>query len=132
MANIDRGMKRHCKNCGAKFYDLGRRPIVCPACGTVYELETGTAKPVAARVSKPEPEEEEAAPATAAGAPEFVSLEEAEPAETATVDGEEDVDLGGADEAISDGEDADVFLEDDEEDQTDVKEFIGGGGGEER
>ena len=35
-----RGMKRTCQSseCGARFYDLNRNPIVCPVCGTVYEL----------------------------------------------------------------------------------------------
>jgi uncharacterized protein (TIGR02300 family) len=26
------GTKRVCTNCTARFYDLGRRPIVCPKC----------------------------------------------------------------------------------------------------
>jgi len=26
------GTKRRCISCGAKFYDLDRRPIVCPKC----------------------------------------------------------------------------------------------------
>jgi len=35
-----RGMKRTCQSseCGARFYDLNRNPIVCPVCGSVYEL----------------------------------------------------------------------------------------------
>ena len=27
------GLKHRCKECGAKFYDLLREPIVCPVCG---------------------------------------------------------------------------------------------------
>jgi uncharacterized protein (TIGR02300 family) len=30
------GVKRLCANCGAKFYDLHRDPIVCPKCTTVF------------------------------------------------------------------------------------------------
>jgi len=30
------GTKRVCGNCGAKFYDLHRDPIVCPKCATVF------------------------------------------------------------------------------------------------
>jgi uncharacterized protein (TIGR02300 family) len=26
-------------SCGARFYDLGRHPIVCPSCGTTFEPE---------------------------------------------------------------------------------------------
>lgn len=27
------GTKRLCQECSAKFYDLGRQPIICPKCG---------------------------------------------------------------------------------------------------
>jgi len=30
------GTKRICAGCAAKFYDLGKDPIVCPTCDTVY------------------------------------------------------------------------------------------------
>lgn len=33
------GTKRKCIACAAKFYDLGKRPIVCPKCST--ELADG-------------------------------------------------------------------------------------------
>jgi len=33
------GTKRQCPNCGARFYDLNKDPIVCPKCQTVYEPE---------------------------------------------------------------------------------------------
>ena len=36
MAKPEWGTKRSCQNCGAKFYDFNRDPIVCPNCGTVY------------------------------------------------------------------------------------------------
>jgi uncharacterized protein (TIGR02300 family) len=28
------GTKRKCSSCAAKFYDLDKRPIVCPKCDT--------------------------------------------------------------------------------------------------
>ena len=31
------GKKVICSNCGAKFYDLNRKPTTCPHCGTEYE-----------------------------------------------------------------------------------------------
>jgi uncharacterized protein (TIGR02300 family) len=37
-----RGTKRACQACEVRFYDLGRDPIVCPACGAGY---TPTARP---------------------------------------------------------------------------------------
>ncbi len=32
-----RGTKRTCINCGERFYDLDRDPIVCPACNFVHD-----------------------------------------------------------------------------------------------
>ena len=32
------GTKRICSGCEAKFYDLGKDPIVCPSCDTVYVI----------------------------------------------------------------------------------------------
>ena len=32
------GTKRICTGCTAKFYDLGKDPIVCPTCETVYVI----------------------------------------------------------------------------------------------
>ena len=31
------GIKHRCEECGAKFYDLLREPIVCPLCGKVKD-----------------------------------------------------------------------------------------------
>ncbi len=39
MAKPEWGVKRTCQNCGARFYDLSRDPIVCPVCSTVYDVE---------------------------------------------------------------------------------------------
>ena len=36
MANPALGTKRICAGCAAKFYDLGKDPIVCPTCETVF------------------------------------------------------------------------------------------------
>jgi uncharacterized protein (TIGR02300 family) len=33
-----RGTKRTCQACEARFYDLGRDPVVCPMCGADYAL----------------------------------------------------------------------------------------------
>ena len=33
------GIKRHCLNCGARFYDLAKSPITCPKCDTVHVPE---------------------------------------------------------------------------------------------
>ena len=38
MAKPALGTKRICAGCDAKFYDLGKDPIVCPTCETVYVI----------------------------------------------------------------------------------------------
>src|SRR3954469_6568747 len=39
LAKPEWGSKRICQSCGARFYDFGRSPIVCPACGAIFDLE---------------------------------------------------------------------------------------------
>jgi len=51
MPDIKFGKKVVCSNCEAKFYDLNRKPAICPHCGTEYvdplnESMTSTAKQV--------------------------------------------------------------------------------------
>ena len=36
MPDIKFGKKVVCSNCEAKFYDLNRKPAICPHCGTEY------------------------------------------------------------------------------------------------
>ena len=31
-----RGLKRICTNCGGRFYDMNKRPIICPSCDTEF------------------------------------------------------------------------------------------------
>jgi len=38
VANPALGTKRICAGCAAKFYDLGKNPIVCPTCDTVFVI----------------------------------------------------------------------------------------------
>jgi uncharacterized protein (TIGR02300 family) len=39
MAKPDLGLKRVCVACGAKFYDMGKVPAICPKCGTEQPAE---------------------------------------------------------------------------------------------
>ena len=41
---LNRGTKRICQNCSAKFYDLSRSPIVCPRCKISQKLLAGANK----------------------------------------------------------------------------------------
>jgi uncharacterized protein (TIGR02300 family) len=130
VAKPELGTKRLCGNCGAKFYDLSKDPIVCPKCHTVMELAAVNARsrpePVAAaRAAAPAPEEEIAAPETAEA--EFVSLEEADaeaqgkktPEGDAVEGAEDDVEL--EDEGMDDA----TFIEEQEEGDEDVTDIIG-------
>jgi exodeoxyribonuclease V len=38
MRNTKLGTKRQCQACGARFYDLGKRPVVCAQCGAEVDL----------------------------------------------------------------------------------------------
>ncbi len=72
------GTKRQCPACGAKFYDLGRKPPTCSRCGAKIEpkkakagakaaaVEPASAEPVAASTPLPPPESRPAPPAPAA------------------------------------------------------------------
>jgi uncharacterized protein (TIGR02300 family) len=125
VAKPELGTKRLCAHCGAKFYDLSHSPIVCPKCGTVFEpvVVQSRGRPEAARA--PVREVEPVVPETQEA--EFVSLEEADaeaqgkktPAGDAP-EGEEDVEID--DESLDDA----AFIEETEEEDTDVTEIIGG------
>ena len=39
MAKPEWGAKRICHNCGARFYDMLRDPIICPKCSTPFDPE---------------------------------------------------------------------------------------------
>ena len=117
MAKPELGLKRLCANCGAKFYDLNKDPIVCPKCDTVFQAAAlaRAPAPVAARARDPE-EETEVEPA----GPEIVSLDEVEASEN-----EKDVVVAEDDVDIAETTD-DTFLEEEEEGEDDVTGLIDG------
>ncbi len=39
MAKLDWGIKRVCQSCSALFYDLQKKPIICPKCGAEFDPE---------------------------------------------------------------------------------------------
>ena len=126
MAKPELGTKRLCGNCGAKFYDLTKDPIVCPKCETVFHpVVTTTRRGGAAAAAPvaplaPEVETPEAAEV------ELVSLEEADAEaeggkKEEVAEGEDDVEV--ADDA---GAEDDTFLETDEDEGDDVSDIVGG------
>lgn len=112
-----RGTKRTCQNpeCGSRFYDLNRDPIVCPICQSVYKLATApqAAAPVEDKaIRKPKK-------------PEVAADEEALAGDVPLAEGDEALaDLEEADEAIV-GEDEEPFIEPEEEDGGDVSSILG-------
>ncbi|MGO8737886.1 TIGR02300 family protein [Rhodoblastus sp.] len=114
MAKPELGGKRQCQNCGAKFFDLNRDPILCPKCGATFQ------PPVAARAAARAAVADDEESDLPAPGPEIVSLEDAEAGdEKAAAVVEDDVDLG------VDAAD-DTFLEEEEEDNDDVADLIDG------
>ncbi len=126
MAKPELGTKRLCTNCGAKFYDLNKDPIVCPKCHTALELAAAPpprARPDhAARAPVPPPREEVVAPETPEA--EFVSLEEAD-AEAQGSKKEGEAVEGGEEVEIEDEGMDDTFIEEQEEGDEDVTDIIG-------
>ena len=119
MARPELGEKRICGNCGAKFYDLQRDPIVCPKCSTVYELhateKAAPAKAAPAKAAPVEDEDEEEVAVVATKGPEIVSLEEADEDEGETVDGDDIPDDVAVE--VEDDDADDTFLETDDDDE---------------
>ncbi len=59
MANPELGAKQICPNDQTKFYDLGRRPAVCPKCRTSFDPEEALrSRRVRARTATPDYEDE--------------------------------------------------------------------------
>ena len=128
MSKPARGTKRVCASCGARFYDLGRSPIICPACQTVYQISPPSRRntAAAARAEPAKPEAEVLETPVVSGV-EVISLDEAAEAEKVGVEEEKVVGIGDDDDDIPDDDadaDADVFLEDDEEESADVIDIV--------
>ena len=131
MAKPELGTKRVCPDTGRKFYDLNKDPVISPYTGKVVpvEMPTTRARPDQAAAAQ---RAAAAAPAVEAAAPEpqeaeFVSLEDADAeaqgakgaVETAEPDIEEEVEM---DETLDDA----AFIEEQEEEDADVTDIIGG------
>jgi uncharacterized protein (TIGR02300 family) len=130
VAKPELGTKRLCGNCGAKFYDLSKDPIICPKCHTVLELAAVSSRSrpdsAAARAAAPVPEEETVAPETAEA--EFVSLEDADAeaqGNKKTADGEAAEGTEDEVELEDEGLDDAAFIEEQEEGDEDVTDIIG-------
>jgi uncharacterized protein (TIGR02300 family) len=115
----ERGTKRTCQNpeCGSRFYDLNRDPIVCPICETVFQVSAQPDSPGAAP---------EAVTRSAARRAAFTPRPAEKPADAPAAEDEEDAlpTIEGEDEAEV-AEDDETFLEPEEEDGSDMETIIG-------
>jgi len=121
----ERGIKRTCQNpqCGSRFYDLNRDPVTCPVCATVYQLASAPmAMAMAAAVAAVS---EERGPRKPAKKPAF-AVEAAKPEDAPETEGDEALAAIEGDEepAAADGDE--TFLEEEEEDGSDMTGIIGG------
>ena len=122
MAKPEWGLKRACRDCGKRFYDFNRDPIVCPGCQAVFDplamLRPRRARPaaVAAPASKVEAAAVEQEPPETGGGDaetEIIATQDSVDDDDAVIDTEDDAgmikdtaDLGDDDIPDVIGEDA--------------------------
>ena len=143
MANPELGQKQVCPHCSAKFYDLNRRPAVCPKCQTAFDPEEAVRnrrirsrapdyeaeeeheeKPPVTEDAEGFEEEADETPEIDEAAPEPIESDEEEEGGPAGPPGE-DIGVDFAEEDVESGEEEEVpFLED--EDEEDFEEEIEG------
>ena len=146
MANPELGAKQICPNCQSKFYDLGRRPAVCPKCATQFDPEEALkSRRVRARSTQPDYEDAEEAPVKPVVEPDGFEDEadetpevdegvvepleaddDVDPAEGGVTPPADDLGVDFAEEEELEEEDADVpFLEDEDEEDSFEDEIEG-------
>jgi uncharacterized protein (TIGR02300 family) len=105
--NAALGVKRVCPECEAKFYDLNKRPVVCPKCGHSFDPD----KPVKKAKKETEKKETEKKAVT----------EEKEAVKLAAKD-DEDIDLSTYEVEVEEGESSKGAIEEieDIEDEEDI------------
>jgi len=113
LAKPEWGTKRSCPSCGARFYDLGRSPVTCPACEAEVPTEPLLKGRRSSTSDKSSAKSEKAAAAAkpkAAEAPtKEVGVEEVDSEENVEIEENDDDDSG--DDVL---ETAGDFVEDDE------------------
>lgn len=131
MASSERGTKRTDPETGKKFYDLNQDPVVSPYTGKSYprsyfeQVLAGKPSPALARKADAEDDDEEVEDEVEdAAAPELVSLEDADAEESGDEEIPETDDVE-VDEELGDDE-ADVFLEEDEDEDDELGFDVGG------
>ena len=146
MASPELGAKQICPSCQSKFYDLGKRPAVCPKCGTQFDPEEALkSRRVRARSAAPDYEDAEEVvakpvvesdgfedeadetPEVDQGVAEPLETDDdVDPAEGGVVAPADDLGVDFAEDEELEEEDADVpFLEDEDEEDNFEDEIEG-------
>ena len=144
MANPELGQKQICPTCQTKFYDLTRRPAVCPKCGASFDPEEALRnRRVRTRVPDYEDEEkpakvvdadQEGFEDEADETPEIDSADAAEPVETDDEDATpedaakgpaDDIGVDFAEEEEVEGDDDVPFLEEEDDEDAFDEEIDG-------
>jgi uncharacterized protein (TIGR02300 family) len=115
--NKDRGTKRTCQNgdCGARFYDLNRSPVLCPICGSKYAIaHSPTAAAAIAQEERAQRKMKK---------PEFEPVKAEAEAEAEVEEALVDVETDDADDAGAEADE--TFLVEEEEDGN-VSDIVGG------
>ncbi len=97
-----RGLKRICTDCGVRFYDLNKRPIICPECETEFTGEV-KAKGRRGRVA-------------AEPAPEKAAKKSKAPKEESKIANDDDVETVETDEDVVSLDDVEEAGDDDNDD----------------
>jgi uncharacterized protein (TIGR02300 family) len=117
VAKPEWGTKRICPSCGTRYYDLLRKPVICPKCSTPFDpeafLKSRRARPVA-------PVEKEIEPVGGDELDADVETEEAD----AAVEGEEAIPLEEAEEEDEELLEDASELGEDEDDMAEVIENV--------
>ena len=119
----ERGTKRTCQNpeCGSRFYDLNRDPITCPICSTVYEL---AASPVAAAAAAAAAAERRPRASRPRSRP--IAVESAKPEDAPEPRARRRWPQSKARRSRPPADEDETFLEEEEEDGSDMTGIIGG------
>jgi len=131
MAKADLGDKRVCAECSVKFFDLKKRPVVCPKCGFSFDPDITrrqSRKAPPADEPKEEVEDEESDSETEGDDQKELSLDDATIISTGSDDGDEGSDTASAS-TLPDGyseegveDETDNLVEDEDEDAKIVDE----------
>jgi uncharacterized protein (TIGR02300 family) len=118
----ERGTKRTCQNpeCGSRFYDLNRDPITCPVCSTVYEMAVSSAAAAASGASVEEKPQRKPVKKPA------YAVEGAKPEDAPEAEGDEALAAVEGEEEPAVADEDETFLEEEEEDGSDMTGIIGG------